>query len=217
MPTRRFRYLAVALALALVACLAAACTTAPRVTRLHLEADATGAPYGKVLVVAVFSDTETRRILERETRKRLVATGIEAVALTSVQKPGQAVSREEVARAAGITSADAVLVTQLIDYDPSVKAKHRSPEAGYKFGTTYFFDVYTVDYKEFVEPPTILLSGDLSLQTDLYSVASRSRVWAIKSEQKFKLNLEDRWDDSIIVSEAEAIVGALGRDRMIQR
>ncbi|MEL7450530.1 MAG: hypothetical protein AAFN78_15055 [Pseudomonadota bacterium] len=213
MQNRRFRYLFIAVA----ACLVAACTAAPRVTRLHQEQDAAGAPYGNVLVVAVFEDSQSRRIMERETRDRLTAAGIKAVALTSVQKPGHKLSREEVARAVEITSADAVLVTQLISYDPSVKAKHRSPEASYKFGTTYYFDVYTVDYKEFVEAPTVLLTGDLSLQTDLYSVESRSRVWAIKSEQKIKLNLEDRWDDSIVVAEAEAIVGALGRDRMIPR
>jgi len=49
----------------------------------------------------------------------------------------------------------------------------------------------------------------------LYAVENRSRVWAVTSKARIKRNLEDLWDDSAFTAEAEAVVGALARDSMI--
>ncbi len=203
---------------ALLACVAlAACVSGPSINRIFSAPEAVGAPYENILVVSLFNSMETRKILERETIKQLKARGVNAASLAAMQKPGSPLNRDGMISAAEEMSADAVLVTQLVSYETSVKEKFRSPKAGYKYGATYYYDVYPVALTEYVEPPTVLITEDVALQTDLYSAQSRSRVWAVGSETRIKLDIENMWDDSAFTADATAGVNNLARDSLIRR
>ncbi len=211
-----FRIYALAL-LALIAVSLAACSSAPRTQRLETGQAAVDAPYRHVLVVTLFDSAELRRDVERELVRRLTTAGAQASRMSALHSSDTDIDREAVLRQVEAVGADAVLVTQLVRFDTQAKSKNRSPKGSYKFGATPYFNVYTVEQAEYIEPPTVELTYDVAVQTDCYSVLGETKVWSIVTESHFKRDIEDQLDGSRIEAEAQAIVTALARDGLIGR
>ena len=113
--------------------------------------------------------------------------------------------------------ADAVLVTQLASLESKGTVKDMRPEATYNFRPTYYYNVWSVDLEEYVEPQSVEFKHSLVLATQLYSVLNREAVWAIESKSKIVMNHEQVRDYAIIVDEAKAIATHLSRDGLIAR
>ena len=137
--------------------------------------------------------------------------------MTSLTKSTTPVNRDSVVKLVEQVNADSVLVTQLTSLETSAKAKDASPQATYNFRPTYYYNVYSVELTEYVEPKHLEFNHTLALATDLFSAESQQKVWAIASESKIKQNLEQYRDYSKIVDEAEAIVQSLEQDGLIAK
>lgn len=192
-----------------------ACATGPQVTRTHAVTDAADTPYRKVLVITLFSSFDTRRNLENEVVRNLRELGTEAVASTSLMNTRTPVTRATFMAMVKDLDADAVLVTQLSSLRSEGKAVDMNPQATINIRPTMYYNVFSVDTTEYVEPQAVNFEHSLVLVTDLYSVQQREIVWGIESKSRFSQDFDQARNYSVIVNEAAAITRYLSRDGLL--
>lgn len=197
--------------------LAGGCATGPKVsTSGALPAESDG-PYKNVLVLVLFSKFDTRRYVEDEIVKDLAANGIKAVASTSMMTTKTPLTREFIVETMTELGSDGLLLTQLADLETTGKIIDMSPQATYNIRPTYYVNVFTVDLTEYIEPQDVRITHKLSTSSDLYSFATKEKVWGMVTHSKIKENVDHMRDFSIIVREADAISAALLRDAVVAR
>ena len=202
---------------AVIAVSLAACASAPSVTTTQEVSEAADAPYDNVLVISLFKSFDLRRYLEEEIVKKLQAEGVQAVASTSMMDTRTSVTPQTFQSMVDSLGSDAVLLTQLASLDSEAKLKDRSPESTYNIRPTYYFNVWSVELTEYVEPQALSVKSSLVMATQLFSVRSREPVWAIEVESKIAREFERGPDYSVIVDEATAITRQLKRAGLIGR
>ena len=193
----------------------AACSAGPQVTRVQNLTDTADAPYDNVLVISLFESFDARRYLEKEIVKQLEERGVRAVASTSLMNTRTAVTRQTFLSMVDSLNSDAVLVTQLASLESRGKRKDMNPQSTYTFRPTYYYDVWSVELTEYVDPQSLELKHDIVLATQLYSVRDQEPVWAIESTSKLVQDFDQSLDYSVITNEAKAITRHLSRDGLI--
>ncbi len=201
---------------AIVAALAA-CSSGPQITRTQEVPETADTPYKNILVITLLSKFESRRYLEQEVVSRLSALGTSAVASTSLMNTKTPMIRDTFMKMVENIDADAVLVTQLSSLRSEGTVVDMSPEATLNLRPTGYWNVFSVDLTEYVEPQAVEFEHSLVLRSELYSVRTQEPVWGIESKSKFSLGFDQAKDYSIIVNEAEAIAKYLSRDGLIAR
>jgi hypothetical protein len=187
----------------------------PQVTRVQALSDTADAPYQSVLVVSLFELFDTRRWLEDALVKELTAQGISAVASTSLMNTKTPLTRQTFQAMVDEQGSDSVLITQLISLDSEAKASASRPESTYIVRPTYYYNVWSVELTEYVEPPFLTMKHEFRLATQVYSVSAEEAVWGIESKSKIATQRETQGDTSFIKDEAKAIVRHLSRDGLI--
>lgn len=193
----------------------AACSAGPQVTRVQDLSETADAPYGNVLVVSLFKSFDARRYLEKDIVKELDNRGIRAVASTSLMDTKTPVSRQTFLSMVESLNSDAVLVTQPVSLESKSKMKDANPEVTYRFTPTYYYDVWSVEQKEYIEPQRLELTHNIVLATQLFSVRDLRPVWAIESKTRIVQAFDQRGDVSVITEEAKAIVRHLSTDGLL--
>ena len=197
-------------------CSLAACSIGSRITTTQDVSESADTPYQNILVIALFSQFDTRKRLEKEVVRELSDRGTDAVASTSLMTTKTPVTRQTFLAMVEELDSDAVLVTHLVDVKSKVAMKEMSsPEATYNVRPTYYFNVWNVELTEYVEPKGIEVRSSLVLATQLYSVAAKDVVWAIESKSKIVQEATAGRNSMIIVDEAEAIAKHLSSDGLI--
>ena len=204
------------LLVAATALLLAACA-GPSVTRTQPLAETADAPYGDVLVVSLFNSFDLRRFLEGEIVKQLKDRGVDAVAATSLINVKTPLNRESILQAVGEANSDAVLVTQLLDSQTTARFRDRRPESTYNFRPTYYYNVWSVEYTEYAEPQGLEAQHELTMATQVFSVATKQPVWTIETRSSLKRNIDRQFSGTSIMDEAKAIVSAMARDGLLAR
>ena len=189
----------------------------PQVTRTQPLAESADNPYDDILVVSLFKSFDTRRIFEREVARQLEERGIEAVPSTSLIDVKTPLNRDTVLAAVERSGADAVLVTQLLDSATTSRFRDRSPEATYNFRPTYYYDVWSVEFTEYVEPKGLEAKHEFTMATQVFSTSTKEPVWTIETHSKLKRNIDRQFSGTSIADEAKAIVGAMARDGLLAR
>jgi len=197
--------------------LLSACASTTKIEVTQTLNDATDAPYEKILVVTLFDSFDARRYLEDEIVKQLAEQGTAAVASTSMMNTKTPIIRQTFVDMIDEIGADALLLTQLTAHQADFRARDASPEATYNFRPTYYFNVWQVDLKEYVEPPRIEFEHSLVLVTEVFSVARREPVWAIESKSRFVEIQETGVEHDVFVDEANAIVKRMKSSRLLAR
>jgi hypothetical protein len=187
----------------------------PQVTRVQALSKTADAPYQSVLVIALFELFDTRRYLEDAIVKELSDRGITAVASTSLMNTKTPVTRQTFLAMVEEHNSDAVVISQLVSLDSTVKENDSRPEATRIIRPTYYYNVWSVELTEFVEPPFLTAEHEIKLATQMYSVSAEEAVWAIESKSKIKTQRETQGDVSFITEEAKAIVRHLSRDGLL--
>lgn len=186
-----------------------------QVTRVQPLSDTADAPYNNVLVVSLFKSFDARRYLEKEIVKQLEERGVRAVASTSLMDTKTPVSRETFLSMVESLDSDAVLVTQLVNFQSTAKMKDMNPEATYNIRSTYYYNVWSVEQTEYVEPQRMELTHNIVLASQLYSVRDLESVWAIESETRIVQAFDRRGDTSVVTAEAKAIASYMSRDGLL--
>jgi hypothetical protein len=195
----------------------AACSTAPQVTTTQKFAESADAPYENILVIFLADKFDSRRYLETEVVKILAENGTHAVASTSMMDSRTPKTRQTFVAMVDDIGADAVLVTQIANLQSEGTVVDMNPQATYNFRPTYYYNVWSVDLQEYMEPQAVDFEHSLALATQLYSVSAKDVVWAIESKSNIKQAFDKGPDYSIYVKEAEAIASHLLRDKLIAR
>ncbi len=198
-----------------IAAVLGACATGPQVTKTLDVLESTDAPYQKVLVIALFDAFDTRRYLEDEVVKQLAEVGTDAVASTSMMNSTTPVIRQTFEDMVDKISADVVLVTQLASLKSKGTVKDMSPEATVNFRPTYYYNVWSVEQTEYVEPQAVDFEHSLVLTTQAYSVLKQESVWAIESRSKIDVDFDEVANYSVILNEAKAITSHLAMDGLL--
>ena len=201
--------------LILIAALVLASCAGPVVTRVQPLAETADAPYDKVLVVSLFELFDTRRWLETAIVRELEARGVTAVASTAHMNSQTPVTRQTFLKMVDEHGSDAVLVSHLISLDTTAKENDSRPESTYIVRPTYYYNVWSVELTEYVEPPFLTHTHNIRLASQVYSVNDKDAVWGIESKSRIVTQRETQGDTSFINDEAAAIVRALAADGLI--
>jgi len=200
------KFILVCLALALSAC---AGTQVTKVQKLSPSADA---PYSNILVIVLFESYDARVYLEKAIVKQLSERGVTAVASTSKMTPKIPATRETFLAMVDELGSDAVLVTRLVNHEADVKIKDMRPESTYNVTSTYYYNVWNVELKEYVQPKYMQFKHSIVLATQLYSTSTHEPVWAIESKNKIVDTFDRPGGVTIIRDESKAIASHLSRD-----
>ena len=173
------------------------------------------APYNTVLVVSLFESYDARKYLEKEVVQQLSERGISAVASTSMMDSRTPATRPTFLAMVDRIDADSVLVTQLANIETDVSVKTMKPQSTYNVRPTYYYNVWSVELTEYIEPTGMEFDNSLVLATQLFSVLSKDTVWAIESNFKFVQEVDQLWDYSIFVDQAKVITTHMSRDGLI--
>jgi hypothetical protein len=195
----------------------AACSMGPQITRTQDVSESADTPYKNVLVIGLFSSFSVRRKFENEVVRQLAELGTNAVASTSMMDPKTPATRQTFLAMVETLDADAVLVSQVASLESNVSMKDMSPKATYNVGATYYYNVWSVELTEYVEPQSIEVKSSLVLATQVYSVLTREPVWAIESKSKIVQEAGQVGYYQIIVDEVKAMTAYLSRDGLIAR
>jgi hypothetical protein len=179
--------------------------------------EAADAPYENLLIIFLSSSFDSRRYLETEIVKELEKKGTKAVRSTSMMDSRVPLKKETFRKMVEEIGADAVLVTQLADAKVQGEVVDMSPQATYNVRPTYWFNVWSVELTEYVEPQGVNYDSEFVLATQLYSVQSQDVVWATETSSTIHRGFDAGPDYSIYVKEAHDIVKALRKDRLIAR
>ncbi len=196
---------------------AGACSTGPQVTRTQELSESANIPYKNILVITLLSKFDSRRYLEQEVVSQLSALGTQSVASTSLMNTKTPVTRATFMAMVEQLDADAVLVTQLVSLRSEGTVVDMSPEATVNLRPTGYYNVFSVETTEYMEPQAVEFEHSLVVLTELYSVLKRETVWGIESKSRYSMGFDRSKDYSIIVNEAKAITKYLSRDGLIAR
>jgi hypothetical protein len=192
-----------------------ACSAGPQVTTVQALSDSADAPYENILVISLFKSFDSRRYLEKEIVKQLSERGIKGVASTSLMDTKTPVTRQTFMDMVEALESDAVLVTQLVNLESVGTLKDMNPKATHIFRPTYYYNVWSYELTEYVEPQRLELEHSLVLATQLYSVLNKEAVWAIEANTTIVQDFDQQSGYSVIVDEAKAITSHLARDGLI--
>lgn len=194
-----------------------ACSAGPQITRTQDVSESADKPYKKILVITLLSSFDSRRNLEKEVVQQLSELGTVAVASTSMMNSKTPVTRQTFVAMADKVDADAVLVTRVVSLESKGTMKDMNPQATHNIRATDYYNVWSVELEEYVEPQAAEFKHSLVLATQLYSVLTREPVWAIESKSKIAQGIDQVKIYSVIADEAKAITTHLSRDGLIAR
>jgi hypothetical protein len=113
--------------------------------------------------------------------------------------------------------ADAVLITQMINLETRAEVKDMRPEATHTFRPTYYYNVWSYELDEYVEPQGVAFDYSLQLASQMLSVEKETTIWAIESNTEIKMDAETDRDYSVFINEAVGIAKQMSRDGLIGR
>lgn len=193
----------------------AACSSGPQITRTQELAESADAPYEKILVITLLSSFDSRRFVEEAIVGQLEERGIEAVRSTSLMDTRTPVTRETFVEMVDNLDADGVLLTQMVSLRSEGSFVDMNPQRTLNLQPTGYWNWWTADVTEYVEPQGVDFDHSLELLTELFSVRDQEKVWGIVSRSDFTLTFDRTRDASIVFDEAKAIVRYLSRDGVI--
>ena len=200
-----------------IAFLLSACAADIRISTLQEVPESADTPYENILVIALAKSFDVRRYLEKEIVLQLSERGTDAVASTTMMDSRTPVTRQTFVAMVDEIGADSVLVTQLVSFESEGTEKTRRPETTYNIRPTYYYNVWSVELTEYMEPPGMEYANTLVLATQLFSVLEEESVWTIETDFHFVHDMDQTRDYSNIVAQAEAIAKQLSRDGLIAR
>ena len=194
-----------------------ACSAGSQVTRVQPVSESADTPYQNVLVIALLASFDSRKRLEKAVVADLAELGTDAVASTSMMDTKTPVTRKVFAAMVDKLGSDGVLVSQLAGLTQEAGMKDANPQSTYNVRPTYYYNVWSVELTEYVEPPFFGVENSFVLATQMYSVRDEKAVWAIESKSKFVWEASQPRPYLVFLDEAQTITRYLATDGLIAR
>ena len=199
------------------AVLLSACASGTKLTRVQDLPEKADAPYEKILVVSLFSSFDSRTYIEKELIKQLAELGTDAVGSLSMMDSRTNATRQTYIDMVDLVGADAVVVIQLESLETDAKVVDASPQATYNVWPTYYYNVWSVQLTEYVEPPGVMFDNKIVMATQVYSVSLQEPVWGIESQFKIVQDIDSTWDYGVFIEQAKVIANNLSKDGLIAK
>jgi len=193
------------------------CGSGSQVTRIQDVPASADKPYQKILAIALFDSFDSRRALERAIAAELANRGVEVVPSTSKMDTRTPKTRKTFVAMAEEAGVDAVMVVHLASVDADFKVKTMNPQSTYNVRPTWYYNLWSVELTEYIEPKALEIDNRLVLATELYSVQSRDLVWAIESRFKIVEGIDFLWDRKAFGEQAAVIGRNLSKDGLVDR
>jgi hypothetical protein len=158
--------------------LAASCATT-KMTDVWRDGNHKGT-IGKVVVVGIFKEPDTRKIFEDEFADRLKARGLDATASHKIVSDAELPDKDVVIGKIRNLGADAVLVTRVMDME---KEKIHVP--GQAFIVPNYYSDYGPYYTYISRPGYTVQEGHATTETNLYGLGDEKLVWSGRAKTKF--------------------------------
>lgn len=135
---------------------------------------------GKIVVIGIFKEPDTRKIFEDEFADRLRARGVEATAshkiLSAADLPDKDVVMGEIRK----FGADGLLVTRVVDMETQ-----KTHVPGKAYVVPNYYNDYGPYYTYVSRPGYTVQEGHADTETNLYGVANEKLIWSGRSSTKF--------------------------------
>jgi len=184
-----------ATALALLAL--AACGSTSRTISTFDGPAYSGPGFTNVLVLAVADSYNNRATFERTLAKEISSGGASATAYYSLTKMDDQIDRPAIEKLVQKGGFDAVLITRVLSSD--IVSNEKTGSSATKV-TRKDSALFRYDYEELNEPATLTVDVNAIISSELFSVASGDKVWAIET------NISENSSVGVIVVDAADIV-----------
>lgn len=196
------------IAAAVVAC--SGPTAHTHVDRVERAKELPNAPYERVLIVATAARASLAREFEEVLAKDL--TNKHTYAFGYHRAASRADVNVDVVRSiAKEQNADAVLMvtSRLVNAEREVAKERTDVQAQVKGGG--LVDYFRYDYKEYTSPPSADYRVNVQVQTDMFDVATDTRIYAVESRTDFA-----QTSSEIILGEAKELAQRLRKDKLVR-
>jgi hypothetical protein len=137
-------------------------------------------PLGKILVLGVFQEDESRRLYEDAVVKALEKGKGSAIAgYTLMPKVEDYDEEEDIMAAVAKVNADAVMIATLVDFEQ--KENYRAPQAAYvpTIGLGHgLYNSYSISYDRVYDDGHTVVETTVKLEITVFSAKTKQMVWA---------------------------------------
>ena len=188
----------------------AGCSTSTGSVKSSGIADYQGAAFTKILVIGVANDYDGRARFERLLVSKLAEHDVAAVAYYRAMGGNQPIDRDSIRQLVQTEGFDAVLITRVLNRDNAAAVKSGSAATKSTRLDEGALHLFRYNYEELNEPETLSVQMSVTLSSEVFSVESLNRVWAIESEISKKEVISQLVDDAVAT-----IVRRLQKDGLI--
>lgn len=172
--------------------------------------DYAGAAFSKVLVIGVADSLNNRATFERTLVQELSGNGTVATAYYTLVKGNDPIDRATIEGLVNERGFDAVLITRVLNREVGSSVKTGSSSAKKIRRDGGVVDLFRYDYEELNEPEALSMELSVVISSEVFSAATKDRVWAIESD------ISDYSSDGVLVLDAVEIVSReLRRDGLV--
>ncbi len=190
--------------------LVAACATQTEVVKVYENPEAGDTRYGKLLVIGITGDEDTRRGLENTLASELKGAGVEATSGYTLTEKKDNLLKEDIDAAASEAGADGILITHFVSIDTQADIEEGRSEVVSVCRGGDPEDYFLYDYEEIKIPHTMKVAHTVVAVSNLYDAASGERLWSIQSTCFEKATF-----DEVLLEEARVITKQLVKDKLI--
>ena len=136
-----------------------------------------------ILIIAITKDETIKRLYEDQFVETLGSYGVKAMGSYSLSQPDIKPTKEAVDAAVKEAGAKSVLITRYLGTD--TKQHYRPPQRSRVFADPYYGGIhgyYPMAYREVYTPGYTVTVNTVSLESNVYDVASGSLIWSARSE-----------------------------------
>lgn len=190
----------------------AACASSGRVVSTFDGPAYQGPAFRNLLVIGVADSYNNRATFERTLAQEIAEGGAQATALYALVDKDTPIDRATVEKVVDEGDFDAILITRALNRDFKTKAKTGSPtaQAVPKGGSAA--NLFRYDYKELNEPATLSMELNIVIGSELFSAASREKLWSIEAD------ISDQASVGVLVIDASNVIASrLRKDGLIPK
>lgn len=190
----------------------AACASSGRVVSTFDGPAYQGPAFRNLLVIGVADSYNNRATFERTLAQEISEGGAQATALYTLVDKDTPIDRATVEKVVDEGDFDAILITRALNRDFKTKAKTGSPtaQAVPKGGSAA--NLFRYDYKELNEPATLSMELNIVIGSELFSAASREKLWSIEAD------ISDQASVGVLVIDASNVIASrLRKDGLIPK
>jgi len=159
-------------------CLTPSCATT-KMTNVWRDENYRGT-IGKVVVLGIFKEPDTRKIFEDEFADRLRARGVDATASHKILSADDMPDKDVVIGKIRKQGADAILVTRVVDMETQ-----KTHVPGKAYAVPNYYNDYSPYYTYVSRPGYTVQEGHADTETNLYGLGDEKLIWSGRSNTKF--------------------------------